>query len=109
MVLIMGASQMNHVPALAFTMLALVSLARWDRGSTTRERWVHAGVIGAVFNRAKFGDFHGAGVNVHAVKAVLNRVTLEMVGCAVVNIVEVRRKRGSRADNLSHHAYGKCA
>ena len=46
MVLIMGASQMNHVPALAFTMLALVSLARWDRGSTTRERWVHAGVIG---------------------------------------------------------------
>ena len=47
MVLLMGASQMNHVPALAFTMLALASLARWDRAETTRERWIHAGVIGS--------------------------------------------------------------
>ena len=47
MVLIMGASQMNHVPALAFTMLALASLARWDRAAAARERWIHAGIIGA--------------------------------------------------------------
>jgi hypothetical protein len=47
MVLIMSASQMNHVPALAFTMLALASLVHWDRASSARERWIHAGVIGA--------------------------------------------------------------
>jgi hypothetical protein len=46
MVLIMGASQMNHVPALAFTMLALASLTRWDRARTTRQRWMYAGTIG---------------------------------------------------------------
>jgi hypothetical protein len=46
MVLIMGASQMNHVPALAFTMLALASLARWDQASASRERSIHAGIIG---------------------------------------------------------------
>ena len=46
MVLIMAASQMNHVPALAFAMLALASLTRWDRAKTNRDRWVHAGTIG---------------------------------------------------------------
>ena len=46
MVLIMAASQMNHVPALAFAMLALASLTRWDRAVTTRGRWTHAGTIG---------------------------------------------------------------
>ena len=30
MVLVMGASQMNHLPALAFTIVALWALARWD-------------------------------------------------------------------------------
>jgi len=47
MALIMGASQMNHVPALAFTTLALASLARWDRASAARERLIQAGIIGA--------------------------------------------------------------
>ena len=46
MVLIMGASQMNHVPALAFAMLALASLTRWERAETTRMRWIYAGTIG---------------------------------------------------------------
>jgi hypothetical protein len=46
MVLIMGASQMDHVPALAFSMLALASLTRWDRATTLRKRWMCAGMIG---------------------------------------------------------------
>ena len=46
MVLIMAASQMSHVPALAFAMLALASLADWDRARTARERWFRATVIG---------------------------------------------------------------
>ncbi|HKW49116.1 MAG TPA: phospholipid carrier-dependent glycosyltransferase [Gemmatimonadaceae bacterium] len=46
MVLIMAASQMNHVPALAFTMFALASLTQWDRAETTREQWLSAAAIG---------------------------------------------------------------
>lgn len=36
MVLLMAASQMNHLPALAFTLVALRFLARWDRGTNAR-------------------------------------------------------------------------
>jgi hypothetical protein len=47
MVLIMAASQMNHVPALAFTLLALAELARWDMTELRAARNRHAAVIGA--------------------------------------------------------------
>ena len=43
----------------------------------------------------EFGDFDGACVNVHAIEAVLDRVAFEMVGRALVNIVEVRSESGS--------------
>jgi hypothetical protein len=46
MVLIMGASQMNHVPALAFTMVALHALVRWDRAAEPRDQRRCAGIIG---------------------------------------------------------------
>ena len=46
MVLIMAASQMNHVPALAFATLALASLARWDQARDLRERRRHAIALG---------------------------------------------------------------
>lgn len=46
MVLIMAASQMSHVPALAFTTLALASLARWDRATERRVQAREAVVIG---------------------------------------------------------------
>lgn len=44
MVLIMAGSQMNHVPALAFTMVALRALVRWDRDGPARRK--HAAIIG---------------------------------------------------------------
>lgn len=47
MVLIMGASQMNHVPALAFTLVALAALARWDAAPDSRTQRRHAAVVGA--------------------------------------------------------------
>ena len=47
MVLVMGASQMNHVPALAFTLLALAALVRWDGDATPGRQTRHALVIGA--------------------------------------------------------------
>ena len=47
MVLIMAASQMNHVPALAFTLLAFVGLARWDRTDDPRVQRRQAAVVGA--------------------------------------------------------------
>ena len=46
MVLVMGASQMSHVPALAFTMIALASLARWDQAETAGALRVRALVTG---------------------------------------------------------------
>jgi 4-amino-4-deoxy-L-arabinose transferase-like glycosyltransferase len=46
MVLIMAASQMNHVPALSFTLLALASLAEWDRTDDPRRQRRHAAVVG---------------------------------------------------------------
>lgn len=46
MVLIMAASQMTHVPALAFTTLALAALARWDRATEGRAQAREAVVIG---------------------------------------------------------------
>jgi hypothetical protein len=47
MVLIMAASEMNHVPTLAFTVLALAALARWDRAADARTQRRQAAVIGA--------------------------------------------------------------
>lgn len=47
MVLIMGASQMNHVAALAGVMVALAALARWDSSDTARALYGNAVVIGA--------------------------------------------------------------
>jgi hypothetical protein len=44
-VLVLGATQMNHTPALTFTLLALAQLAAWDDAGTTR-RHVHAAGIG---------------------------------------------------------------
>ena len=46
MVLIMAASQMNHVPALAAAMLALAELAEWDRTDDPRRQTRHAVVLG---------------------------------------------------------------
>jgi len=46
MVLIMAASQMNHVPALAFTLVAFAALARWDAAERPRAAR-HATIIGA--------------------------------------------------------------
>ena len=46
MVLIMAASQMNHVPALAFTMLALSALARWDAATDAGTQRRQAAVVG---------------------------------------------------------------
>ena len=46
MVLIMAASQMNHVPALAFALLALARLAAWDNEADAVARRRHAAVIG---------------------------------------------------------------
>jgi hypothetical protein len=47
MVLIMAASQMNHLPALAFATLGLASLAAWDRAATRRALWTEAAIVGA--------------------------------------------------------------
>jgi 4-amino-4-deoxy-L-arabinose transferase-like glycosyltransferase len=44
-VLVLGATQMNHTPAMAFTMLALAELAAWD-DSATRARAMHAALLG---------------------------------------------------------------
>ena len=44
-VLVLGATQMNHTAALAFTLLALAELAAWD-DATSRARLAHAGLIG---------------------------------------------------------------
>ncbi len=46
MVLIMAASQMNHVPVLSFTLLALASLAEWDRADDPARQRRHAAVVG---------------------------------------------------------------
>jgi len=46
MVLIMAASQMNHVPVLSFTLLALASLAEWDRADDPARQRRHAAVAG---------------------------------------------------------------
>ena len=45
-VLVLGATQMNHTPALTFTLLALAELAAWDDGRG-RNRFVHALGLGA--------------------------------------------------------------
>jgi hypothetical protein len=44
-VLVLGATQMNHTPAMAFTLLALAELAAWDE-SGTRARLPHAALLG---------------------------------------------------------------
>jgi hypothetical protein len=46
MVLIMAASQMNHVPALTFTLIALAALVRWEQATEPRRQMKHAIVIG---------------------------------------------------------------
>lgn len=46
MVLIMSGSQMSHVPALAFTMIALAALPAWERAETPRRAARHAATIG---------------------------------------------------------------
>jgi hypothetical protein len=46
MVLLMSASQMNHVPAVAFTLVALRWLARWDRETKPRQLLASAAVTG---------------------------------------------------------------
>ena len=43
-VLVLGATQMNHTPALAFTLLALAELAAWDDDRARRLR--HAALLG---------------------------------------------------------------
>jgi hypothetical protein len=46
MVLIMAGSQMNHVPALTFTLVALAALAKWDRATDAASRRHQATLIG---------------------------------------------------------------
>jgi hypothetical protein len=47
MVLIMAGSQMNHVPALTFTLLALAALAKWERAVDHLSRKRYAAITGA--------------------------------------------------------------
>ena len=47
MVLVMAASQMNHVPALAAALIALAALSAWERATDARGRHTAAAVIGA--------------------------------------------------------------
>ncbi len=47
MVLVMSASQMSHVPALAAAMVALAALAAWEAAEGPRAAARHAAVIGA--------------------------------------------------------------
>jgi len=44
---LMGATRMTHVPALAGVMIALAALAYWARSTGTRDAFVSAGIIGA--------------------------------------------------------------
>ena len=44
-ILVLGATQMNHTPALAFTVLALAELAAWD-DDRSRHRLAHAAGLG---------------------------------------------------------------
>ena len=44
-VLVLGATQMNHTPAMAFTLVALAELAAWD-ADAPRRRLLHAAGIG---------------------------------------------------------------
>ncbi len=46
MALIMGASQMNHMPALACCVIALAALARWDRSEVDRTPTRESVIIG---------------------------------------------------------------
>jgi len=57
---------------------------------------------------AQLSDFYSAGVDVHAIEAVLNGVPLELVGGTVAHVVEVGCESGASADNLLHHAHGEC-
>ena len=50
--------------------------------------------------KPELGDFHRAGVYVHAVNATLNGMAFEVVGRAVFNIVEARRE-AERARTIS--------
>lgn len=52
MVLIMSASQMNHLPALAFNWMALAALAAWDRAIDGREQRRYGMLIGAALGVA---------------------------------------------------------
>ncbi len=45
-VLFMGGSQMNHVPALAFTLIALAALTKWNAATTARSAFAPAAVLG---------------------------------------------------------------
>jgi 4-amino-4-deoxy-L-arabinose transferase-like glycosyltransferase len=45
-VLVLGATQATHTPAMAFTLLALAELAAWDVSATARSRAVHAAMVG---------------------------------------------------------------
>lgn len=47
MVLIMAASQMNHVPALTFTLLALAALAEWDQATDRNRQIICGAIVGA--------------------------------------------------------------
>ena len=77
MVLIMAASQMNHVPALAFTLLALASLAEWNEAPAERASrtaaivGVCAGVV--VMVRPLDGALVAGAVGVFQVARVLQR------------------------------------
>ena len=48
MVMIMGASQMNHVPALMLALLALWALARWNQSGSIRDAWPIGVTIGVL-------------------------------------------------------------
>jgi hypothetical protein len=52
MVLIMAASQMNHVATLAFVSIALAALARWDATDDAREQRRYALIVGLALGAA---------------------------------------------------------
>jgi 4-amino-4-deoxy-L-arabinose transferase-like glycosyltransferase len=82
-VLVLGSTQMNHTPALAFTLLALAELAAWDDASG-RARAAHAAGVGAAV---------GAIALVRPLDAALVAVPI-----GVFQLVRLRRGSGRAAD-----------
>lgn len=101
MVLIMGASQMNHVPALLLVTVALAWLARWDVSSAVRDAWPIGLAVGlmatvrpldAALVAAVIGAFqlHRAGRQPSRWKSIAVQVAVALLPIAVLLWVNAR-------------------